>query len=55
MRYSRIATTYDQNPARLAITIKRTRRNGRPALQALFGIQLLLGFVAVYFWQYLAN
>lgn len=52
--YSRVATAYDQNPARMQIVARRRKTSSKPLLQAFIGIQLLVGLVAVYFWNYLA-
>ncbi|GEM_PF-3372877 len=50
---SRIASIYDQNPARIQLVANRRHNNGKPVFQAFIGIQLLFGLAAVYFWNYL--
>ena len=50
----RVATAYDQNPARMKIVARRRKTSSKPLLQAFIGIQLLVGLVAVYFWNCLA-
>ena len=52
--YPRVASAYDQNPARIRLVVHRKKKGSRPILQAFIGIQLLVGLVAVYFWNYLA-
>ena len=52
--YPRIATAYDLNPARIQLVAHRKKTSSKPILQAFIGIQLLVGLVAVYFWNYLA-
>ena len=52
--YPKIATAYDQNPARIRLVARRRKTSSKPMLQAFIGIQLLVGLVAVYFWNYLA-
>ena len=52
--YPRIASAYDRNPARIQLVVRRKKRSFQPILQAFIGIQLLVGLVAVYFWNYLA-
>ena len=52
--YPKIATAYDQNPARIQLVARRRKTSSKPMLQAFIGIQLLVGLVAVYFWNYLA-
>ena len=52
--YPRIATAYDQNPARIRLVARRRKPSSQPVLQAFIGIQLLAGLVAAYFWNYLS-
>lgn len=49
----RVATMFDQNPARIQHVAHRKQKHNQPILQAFIGIQLLVGLVAVYFWSYL--
>lgn len=50
----RVASAYDRNPARIQLMVHRKKQSTQPILQAFIGIQLLVGLVAVYFWNYLA-
>jgi hypothetical protein len=52
--YPRIATAYDQNPARIRLVARHKKTSSKPILHAFISIQLLLGLVAVYFRNYLA-
>jgi hypothetical protein len=49
----RVATIFDQNPARIQHIARRRQKQNQPILQAFIGIQLLVGLVAVYFWNFL--
>lgn len=49
----RVATIFDQNPARIQHVAHRRKKQHQPILQAFIGIHLLVGLVAVYFWNYL--
>lgn len=50
---SRIASVYDQNPARIQLVANRRHGAGKPVFKAFIGIQLLVGLATVYFWNYL--
>jgi len=52
--YPRIATAYDQNPARIQLVARNRKSPSKPVLHAFIGIQLLVGLVTVYFWNYLS-
>lgn len=52
--YPRVASIYDQNPARIQSVAHRGQKPNKPVLQALLGVKLLVGLVAVYFWPYLS-
>ena len=52
--YPRVATAYDQNPARIQLIARRKKSPSKPILEAFIGIQLLVGLVAVYCWNYLS-
>ena len=52
--HPRVATAYDQNPARIQLIARRRKALSNPILQAFVGLQLLVGLVAVYFWNYLS-
>jgi hypothetical protein len=49
----RVASIFDQNPARIRHIARRKQKKNPPVLQAFIGIQLLVGLVAVYFWNFL--
>ncbi|MBC2736409.1 MAG: hypothetical protein HF981_18765 [Desulfobacteraceae bacterium] len=49
----RVASIFDQNPARIRHIARRKQKKTPPVLQAFIGIQLLVGLVAVYFWNFL--
>lgn len=52
--HRRIASVYDQNPARIQLVANHRHKKKKPVFQAFLGIQLLVGLAAVYFWNYLA-
>lgn len=45
---SRVATAYDQNPARLALVLKRRRKIERKNHRAMVSILISIGMVALY-------
>lgn len=49
----RVATAYDQNPARIQLVVRRKKTSAQPVWQAVIGIQLLVGLVAAFFWNFL--
>ena len=48
-----VATSYDQNPTRIRLVARHRHQPGQPVLQAVIGIQLLVGLVAAFAWNYL--
>jgi hypothetical protein len=48
MMISRVATAYDQNPARLALVLKRRRKIERKNHRAMVSILISIGMVALY-------
>jgi hypothetical protein len=50
---ARVATAYDQNPARIQLVVRRKKTWIQPVWQAVVGIQLLVGLVAAFFWNLL--
>ena len=51
--YPRVATVYDQNPARIQFVVTRKKEPSKPIMEAIIGIYLLFGLAAVCFWNYL--
>ena len=51
--YPKVATTYDQNPKRIRLVARRRNMHGHPLLPAVIGIQLMVGLVAAFAWNYL--
>ena len=51
----RIASVYDQNPARIKLVANHRRNQGKPVFKAFVGIQLMVGLVTAYFWNFLPN
>jgi hypothetical protein len=51
--YPRVATAYDQNPARIQFVVIRKKESSKPIMEAIIGIYLLFGLAAACFWNYL--
>lgn len=52
--YPRVASAYDQNPARIQLVVTRKKEPSKPVMEAIIGIYLLFGLTAVCFWNYLS-
>jgi hypothetical protein len=51
----KVASVYDQNPARIKLVANHRHNERKPVFKAFIGIQLMVGLVAAYFWNYLPN
>ena len=49
----RIATTYDQNPARIRLVANRSLKQNMTVLKTFMGIKLAVGLLAIYCLNYL--